>query len=120
MYKKAAHLLRDQLKTHPCTKEDGFWHKLIYPYQMWLDGLFMAEPFYARYALLFKEPCHFDNIALQRTLMEKRMRDAKTGLLYHDYDGSRGHKRGPTLRPKGRPASGGKWWAGTSWPWWTH
>ncbi|MCO5607196.1 hypothetical protein L7F22_061389 [Adiantum nelumboides] len=89
MYKKAAHLLRDQLKTHPRTKEGGFWHKLIYPYQMWLDGLFMAEPFYAQYALLFKEPGDFDDIALQFTLMEKRARDAKTGLLYHGYDESR-------------------------------
>ncbi|MCO5587766.1 hypothetical protein L7F22_041718 [Adiantum nelumboides] len=64
MYKKAADLLRDQLKTHPRTKKDGFWYKLIYPYQMWLDGLFMAEPFYAQYVLLFKEPDHFNDIAL--------------------------------------------------------
>ncbi|MCO5566500.1 hypothetical protein L7F22_020177 [Adiantum nelumboides] len=56
---------------------------------MWLDGLFMAEPFYAQYALLFKEPSHFDDIALQLTLIEKHVRDAKTGLLYYDYDESR-------------------------------
>ncbi|MCO5551045.1 hypothetical protein L7F22_004541 [Adiantum nelumboides] len=55
---------------------------------MWLDGRFMAEFFYAQYALLFKEAGHFDDIALQFTLMEKRARDAKTGLLHHDYDES--------------------------------
>src|ERR1051326_1626281 len=46
-YKKAADLLREQLKTQPRTHEGGFWHKKIYPYQMWLDGLYMGEPFYA-------------------------------------------------------------------------
>ncbi|MCO5570296.1 hypothetical protein L7F22_024014 [Adiantum nelumboides] len=89
MYKKAAHLLRDQRKTHLCNKEDGFWHKLIYPYHMWLDGMFMAEPFYTQYVLLYKEPSHFNNNALQFTLMEKHARDAKTGLLYHNYYESR-------------------------------
>lgn len=47
-YKKALDLIRSQLKTHPRTKEGGFWHKKIYPWQMWLDGLYMAQPFYAR------------------------------------------------------------------------
>lgn len=89
MYKEAADLLRDQLKTQPRTKEGGFWHKLIYPYQMWLDGLFTAEPFYAQYALLFHEPSDFDDIAMQFKLMEKHARDPKTGLLYHGYDESR-------------------------------
>ncbi|MCO5608729.1 hypothetical protein L7F22_062944 [Adiantum nelumboides] len=87
MYKKAALLLRDQLKTHPRTKEDGCWHKLIYPYQTSLDGLFMADFFYAQYALLFKEPGHFRRHCIAvHALMEKRAQDAKTGLLHHDYD----------------------------------
>ena len=54
-YRKAAALLRQQLKTHPRTSEGGFWHKKIYPSQMWLDGLYMAEPFYAEYAATFHE-----------------------------------------------------------------
>ncbi|MCO5610306.1 hypothetical protein L7F22_064542 [Adiantum nelumboides] len=53
------------------------------------SSLFMAEFFYAQYGLLFKEPGHFDDIALQFTLMEKRAQDAKTGLLHHGYDESR-------------------------------
>ena len=54
-YAKAAHLLKKQLETHPRTTEGGFWHKKRYPHQMWLDGLYMAEPFYAQYLNLFSE-----------------------------------------------------------------
>ncbi|MBD0373790.1 MAG: glycoside hydrolase family 88 protein [Pyrinomonadaceae bacterium] len=88
-YRKAAALLREQLKTHPRTTEGGFWHKKIYPSQMWLDGLYMGEPFYAEYAATFDEPAAFDDIARQFVLMELRARDARTGLLYHGWDESR-------------------------------
>jgi unsaturated rhamnogalacturonyl hydrolase len=90
-YKKAADLLRSQLKTHPRTKEGGFWHKKIYTNQMWLDGLYMGGPFYAEYAMLFEESA-FDDIANQFTWMEKHARDAKTGLLYHAWDESKEQK----------------------------
>jgi len=88
-YRKAAAQLREQLKTHPRTTEGGFWHKQIYPSQMWLDGLYMGEPFYAEYAATFHEDAAFDDIARQFVLMELHSRDAKTGLLYHAWDESR-------------------------------
>ena len=88
-YKKAAALLREQLKTHPRTSDGGFWHKKIYPSQMWLDGLYMGEPFYAEYAATFKEDAAFDDIAKQFILMEQHARDTKTGLLYHGWDESK-------------------------------
>ena len=88
-YRKAAALLREQLKTHPRTSEGGFWHKKIYPSQMWLDGLYMGEPFYTEYAVTFKEDAAFDDIAKQFMLMERHARDDKTGLLYHGWDESR-------------------------------
>ena len=88
-YKKAADLLRSQLLTHPRTKEGGFWHKKVYTNQMWLDGLYMAEPFYAEYAMLFHEDSDFDDIANQFTWMEQHARDPKTGLLYHAWDESK-------------------------------
>ncbi len=88
-YRKAAALLRQQLKTHPRTSEGGFWHKNIYPSQMWLDGLYMGEPFYAEYAVTFNEDAAFDDIAKQFILMERHARDDKTGLLYHGWDESR-------------------------------
>ncbi len=91
-YLKAAKLLREQLRTHPRTNEGGFWHKKIYPYQMWLDGLYMGAPFYAEYANLMHEDTAFNDVANQFIWMEKHARDAKTGLLYHAWDESKQQK----------------------------
>ena len=91
-YRKAVQLLRNQLLTHPRTKEGGFWHKNIYQWQMWLDGLYMGQPFYAEYAQVFGEDTCFNDIANQFVWMEKHARDAKTGLLYHGWDESRTQK----------------------------
>jgi unsaturated rhamnogalacturonyl hydrolase len=88
-YRKAAALVRSQLSKHPRTSEGGFWHKQIYPSQMWLDGLYMAEPFYAEYAATFHEDAAFDDIANQFILVERHTRDEKTGLLYHGWDESK-------------------------------
>lgn len=88
-YLRAADLLREQLRHQPRTNEGGFWHKKIYPYQMWLDGLYMAEPFYAEYAWLTHEDTAFNDIANQFIRMEKHARDTKTGLLYHAWDESK-------------------------------
>ena len=91
-YKKAAGLLREQIRQHPRTSEGGFWHKNIYPSQMWLDGLYMGQPFYAEYAKIFHEDSTFNDISRQFILMERHARDPKTGLLYHGWDESRQQK----------------------------
>jgi unsaturated rhamnogalacturonyl hydrolase len=91
-YLLASTRLYDQLQKQPRTKEGGFWHKKIYPNQMWLDGLYMGQPFYTEYAQLMKKDHAYDDIAKQFVLMEKNSRDAKTGLLYHGYDESRTEK----------------------------
>lgn len=88
-YLKAANLLREQLRQQPRTNEGGFWHKKIYPYQMWLDGLYMAGPFYAEYSWLTHDDTAFNDIANQFIWMEKHARDEKTGLLYHAWDESK-------------------------------
>jgi unsaturated rhamnogalacturonyl hydrolase len=88
-YKIAAKTLRDQISWQPRNKAGGFWHKLKYPSQMWLDGLYMVEPFYAEYAVVNKQPQDFNDIINQFVWMEKYSRDAKTGLLYHGWDESR-------------------------------
>jgi unsaturated rhamnogalacturonyl hydrolase len=86
-YRKAADLLREQMRTHPRTKAGGFWHKKRYPWQMWLDGLYMGPTFLARYAKRFDEPkASFDDIVLQFVLVEEKTRDPKTGLLHHAWD----------------------------------
>ncbi len=91
-YYKAAKLLRNQLRSQPRVATGGFWHKKIYPYQMWLDGLYMAEPFYAEYAATFNEPEDFKDIASQFIQMEQYGTDAKSGLMYHGWDESREQK----------------------------
>jgi len=88
-YRKALDLLREQLRTQPRTQSNGFWHKKIYPYQIWLDGIYMAAPFLAEYAHRFNEPAIFEDILHQILFIEERTRDPKTGLLYHAWDESR-------------------------------
>jgi len=91
-HRVAIERLRDQLRNQPRTKAGGFWHKKIYPWQMWLDGLYMQGPFYARYAARFGTPEDFADVALQFALIESKARDEETGLLYHAWDESRGQK----------------------------
>jgi unsaturated rhamnogalacturonyl hydrolase len=83
---KAIELLRTQLREQPRTSTNGLWHKKIYPYQMWLDGIYMAGPFLAEYARVFSQPQDFDEVAHQITLIEAHTRDEKTGLLHHAWD----------------------------------
>lgn len=85
----AADVLRHQIAWMPRNKAGGFWHKLRYPSQMWLDGLYMVEPFYANYAQMTGAKEDFDDIAHQFIIMEQHSRDAKTGLLYHGWDESK-------------------------------
>jgi len=88
-YLTAARLLYDQLQKQPRTPSGGFWHKKRYPNQMWLDGLYMAEPFYAEYASISHHPEKFTDITHQFALVAEHMRDPKTGLLYHGWDESK-------------------------------
>lgn len=85
-YKKAMDTLFDQLQNMPRTTEGGFWHKKIYPYQMWLDGLYMGSPFYAEYLLTFKDGNGLEDVIKQFELCYKHTLDKKTGLLYHAWD----------------------------------
>ncbi len=73
----------------PRTKEGSFWHKDIYPNQVWLDGLYMAEPFYMRYETKFRKMEKCSDVIHQFENVEKHMKDEKTGLYYHGYDESR-------------------------------
>lgn len=87
-YRKAIFLLREQLKTHPRTREGGFWHKQVYPWQMWLDGIYMADPFYAQFGKVFSEPAAFDDVVNQVMVIQKHTADSVTGLNYHGWDES--------------------------------
>ena len=87
-YKKAAALLREQLERQPRTPEGNFWHKAIYPNQVWLDGIYMAQPFYALYELRFGSGDCQDILRQIKTVREK-MFDEEKRLCYHGYDASR-------------------------------
>lgn len=88
-YKKAADELISFMTGWKKTSEGGFWHKENYPYQMWLDGLYMAGPFAVQYASVFNRPELFDLVAQQAELMITHTKDEKTGLCYHAWDESR-------------------------------
>jgi unsaturated rhamnogalacturonyl hydrolase len=88
-YRSALDTLRQQLREHPRTKAGGFWHKKRYPWQMWLDGLYMGAPFYVCYGLKFDEPENINDAIDWLVLMEAKARDPQTGLLYHAWDESK-------------------------------
>lgn len=85
-YKKALDSLRKQIESHPRTSEGVFWHKDIYPNQIWLDGLYMGATFYAQYVKEFGGAAEFDDIAKQFIICEKHLKDGASGLLYHAWD----------------------------------
>jgi len=84
--------LAEQLKAQPRTRDGGYWHKQIYPSQLWLDGIFMDCPFMTEYAGNANEPAWYDEAARQILTIAKHTRDPKTGLHYHGYDESRKEK----------------------------
>jgi len=94
---KAIETLNSQMETQPKTSDGGYWHKQVYPYQMWLDGLYMAEPFHTRYAKEYlndakKTQKIYDDVVLQFDLIQKHSSDEKSGLLYHGWDESKEQK----------------------------
>ena len=88
-YRMAIDTLRHQMSLHPRTSEGGFWHKKRYPWQMWLDGLYMGSPFLVQYAKEFNEPDLFDDVTNQVILMAEHTYDDATGLFFHAWDESR-------------------------------
>ena len=88
-YKIAIETLVKHMEGQPRTNAGGFWHKKAYPYQMWLDGLYMASPFLVRYAHDFNQPKWFDEVTFQLQEVYKRTLDQKTGLVYHAWDESK-------------------------------
>ena len=88
-YRKAIDLVYSQIENMPRTKEGNFWHKNIYPNQVWLDGLYMCQPFYMEYETRFNDRKNYDDIFNQFAQVVKNMRDSETGLYYHAYDSSR-------------------------------
>jgi len=85
-YRHAIEFIYTHIKRQPRTKTGNFWHKLIYPNQVWLDGLFMAQPFYTRYETTFNNHLHYDDIIHQFENVRKNMFDEKKKLYVHGFD----------------------------------
>ena len=88
-YRRAIDLIYSQVQTQPRTAEGNFWHKKIYPNQVWLDGMYMAQPFYMEYETRFNGKKNYEDIFGQFHNVIEHMRDPETGLYYHGYDASR-------------------------------
>lgn len=108
-YRKAIDTLYGQILRQPRTKEGNFWHKAIYPNQVWLDGLYMAQVFYCKYTTQYESCAHYDDIRRQFRTVREKMFDPETGLYRHGYDaggeafwaGENGCSQNPWLRSLG-------------------
>lgn len=85
-YKAALDAIAYFMEHFPRTPEGGFWHKIWYHNQMWLDGLYMAGPFMAEYAAAFNRPDFWDQDVFQAQMMHDKTCDEQTGLWYHGWD----------------------------------
>lgn len=85
-YLNACHLLMRQLRSHPRTKSGVFWHKLRYPWQIWLDGLYMGQPFQIEYGLKTGDTALVDDSLQQLDTALDVLFTADTGLYHHAID----------------------------------
>ncbi|HHW57210.1 MAG TPA: glycosyl hydrolase family 88 [Clostridia bacterium] len=88
-FKKAIEHLYQQILTQPRTDQGNFWHKRIYPNQVWLDGLYMVMPFYIKYIKKFGNKNDLKDICFQFVNVRNHMFNKEKGLYYHGYDESR-------------------------------
>lgn len=88
-YRLAIENIYDQVRNHPRVPEGNFWHKKIYPNQVWLDGIYMCLPFYMEYETKFNKYINYNDIFNQISNVEKIMKDSNTNLPHHAYDSSR-------------------------------
>lgn len=85
-YRKAIDTLMNQLRSHPRTQTNNFWHKNIYPNQVWLDGLYMAQPFYMAYETRYNNKKNYNDIINQFKNVRKYLFNEEKQLYYHAYD----------------------------------
>lgn len=88
-YRKAIEALMVQLRSHPRIECGNFWHKKIYPNQIWLDGLYMAQPFYMAYETIFNNKANYNDIISQFVNVRQYIFDDRAGLYYHAFDESK-------------------------------
>ncbi len=85
-YRLAADRLRQQLVDHPKLDAGTYWHKKRYPYQLWLDGVYMGMPFFAEYSLLFEDGAGIKDVMHEFEVVRAQLRDPNSGLYWHAWD----------------------------------
>jgi rhamnogalacturonyl hydrolase YesR len=88
-YRAAIDRLAAQLDDHPRTSEGAFWHKQIYPHQLWLDGVYMGMPFLAGVGVMEGDDHKLEEAAREFSVARSHLRDPETGLYYHAWDEAR-------------------------------
>ena len=88
-YRLATDLLRQQLRDHPRTKNGAFWHKKIYPWQVWLDGVYMGVPFLVGHEVAYSAAPDLREAIHEFLVVEEKLRDPETGLYWHAWDESK-------------------------------
>ncbi len=88
-YRKALEYHMMRLHRHPRCKCGSFWHKDIYPNQIWLDGLYMAQPLYMEYETRYGGMENYSDILQQFENVRRFLYDEKTGLYFHGFDEAR-------------------------------
>lgn len=91
-FRKAIDAQMAQLTRHPQTQSGNYWHKQIYPNQVWLDGLYMAQPFRCSVAVLTDDAAMIADVVRQFDHVQAHLRDSASGLLYHGWDESRAER----------------------------
>jgi unsaturated rhamnogalacturonyl hydrolase len=79
-YLTAARSMQAQLAGHPRTETGNFWHKQIYPDQVWLDGLYMGLPFQVELGQATGQACLVGDALCQ--IQQALALTASTGGLY--------------------------------------
>lgn len=87
----AARLYRDLTQLNACHAEaalgGNFWHcwreEKPPRYKVWLDGIYMAQPFLAKYAAKARDTAQLKAIYRRFRWVADEMRDSETGLYVH-------------------------------------
>jgi unsaturated rhamnogalacturonyl hydrolase len=88
-YRKAIDLVYSQIEVVPRTAQGSFWHKDIYPNQVWLDGMYMGQPFYMDYETRYNNRKNYDDIFKQFKYVIENLRNPMNGLYFHAIDTSK-------------------------------
>lgn len=88
-YMSGANILARQLKTHPRTQSGVYWHKLRYPWQIWLDGLYMGQPFRIAHAQMTGDTQGVSDSLKQIETALDALIDPASGLYKHAFDEAR-------------------------------